>query len=555
MPARMEAARIPTTPARSLPPWPVGRPLRAWQQSALDALLAAPSGDFLASATPAAGKTTFGLRAAYELLRRGIVTRIAVVAPTTHICRQWAADAARYGIDLDPGRANADGPEPADRHGIAVTYQTVAAGPQVHAAAAAGRRTLVIADEPHHMGELAAWGQSAAHAFSRSSFRLLLSGTPFRSDNTAIPWVRYDDDGVSCADHAYTYTDALVDGVCRPITFLAYGGEMEWVSDGRRRTAEFETVLPRAESARRLRTALDARGDWIAQVLADADQRLTEVRADGHPDAGALVVAADKEHAGHLADRLGWITGARPPVVTSDDPAASDGIERFARSGERWLVSVLMVSEGVDIPRLRVGVYATSARTELFFRQVVGRFVRRTPAPRRQMSYLLMPADPDLKLLAATVEEERRHALELDAALEERDAPVERAAAGDGFTALSSNAHLEDVISSTTAPGDALLLFADESDPQMSTQAPATAAPAEPQAVVAEPAPEAAFQKRARLRDERAALVSKLARRRDTEHRSVNAWVNRSVGVRAVADATADQLQRSITLLENELRR
>jgi hypothetical protein len=171
------------------------------------------------------------------------------------------------------------------------------------------------------------------------------------------------------------------------------------------------------------------------------------------------------------------------------------------------------------------------------------------------MSYLLMPADPDLKLLAATVEEERRHALELDAALEERDAPVERAAAGDGFTALSSNAHLEDVISSTTAPGDALLLFADESNPLMSTTAPATAVAAEPEAVVAEPAPEAAFQKRARLRDERAALVSKLARRRDSEHRSVNAWVNRSVGVRAVADATADQLQRSITLLENELRR
>ncbi len=158
--------------------------------------------------------------------------------------------------------------------------------------------------------------------------------------------------------------------------------------------------------------------------------------------------------------------------TTADDPDASDGIDRFAASAERWLVSVLMVSEGVDIPRLRVGVYATPARTELFFRQVVGRFVRRTPQPRRQMSYLLMPADPDLKLLAAQVEEERRHALELDEALEERDEPVERAQAGDGFTALSSNAHLEDVISSTTAPGDALLLFADEDSPSMATSAP-----------------------------------------------------------------------------------
>jgi len=551
----MEAARIPRTAARSLPAWPADRPLRAWQERALERLLESPTGDFLASATPAAGKTTFGLKTAHELLRRGIVSRVCVVAPTTHICRQWAADAARYGIDLDPGRANADGPEPPDRHGVAVTYATVAAGPQLHAAACAGRRTLLIADEPHHMGELAAWGQSAERAFTRAAFRLLLSGTPFRSDNTAIPWVRYDDDGIGTADHAYTYTDALVDGVCRPITFLAYGGEMEWTSEGKRRSAEFETVLPRADSARRLRTALDSQGDWIGQVLSDADERLEEVRADGHPEAGGLVVAADKEHANALADRLTKVTGLRPAVVTSDDPAASDGIDRFAAGRERWLVSVLMVSEGVDIPRLRVGVYATPARTELFFRQVVGRFVRRTPMPRSQMSYLLMPADPDLKLLAARVEEERRHALELDPMVEERDAPVERSAAGDGFTALSSNAHLEDVISSTTAPGDALLLFADEASPAMATTAPVSSTATGPEEVVVAQAPEAAFQKRARLRDERAALVSKLARRQGQEHRGVNAWVNRSVGVRSVADATADQLQRSITLLENELRR
>jgi superfamily II DNA or RNA helicase len=177
--------------------------LRAWQQAALDAILERPSGDFLASATPAAGKTTFGLRVAHELLRRGLVARVCVVAPTTHICRQWAADAARYGIDLEPNRPNAEGPEPADRQGAVVTYQTVSAGPAVHAAATARRNTLLIADEPHHMGELGAWGENATRAFAQARFRLLLSGTPFRSDNTAIPWVNYDDEGVSASDHAY----------------------------------------------------------------------------------------------------------------------------------------------------------------------------------------------------------------------------------------------------------------------------------------------------------------------------------------------------------------
>ena len=554
----MEALRTPT-PAVSLPAWPADRPLRTWQEAALERVLARPAGDFLASATPAAGKTTFGLRVAHELLRRGLVRRVCVVAPTTHICRQWATDASRYGLDLEPNRPNADGPEPRDRHGVAVTYQTVAAEPAAHRAACSARGTLLIADEPHHMGELAAWGQSAARAFAGARFRLLLSGTPFRSDNAAIPWVRYDEDGISASDHAYTYTDALIDGVCRPITFLAYGGEMEWISDGRARRFDFDVLLPRQESARRLRTALDPGGDWMAGVLRDADSKLAQCRTDGQADAGGLVIAADKAHAAQIASRLAEVSGEQPALVTSDDPGASAAIDRFASGSSRWLVSVLMVSEGVDIPRLRVGVYATAARTELFFRQVVGRFVRRTPQPRRQMSFLFLPADPQLKELAARVEEERRHALSLQPDLEERDAPAERAPASDGFLALSSNARLDDVISSTTAAGDALHLFAEEASPAFSTPAPATALRAErdrgPERDPGQAPPEPAYKRRARLREERAALVSRLARSNGQGHRAVNAWVNRSVGVRGVGDATAEQLERAIAMLERELRR
>ena len=379
---------------RSLPAWPAGRPLRAWQQAAAAAVFAHDGDGFLASATPAAGKTTFGLHVAHRMLAEGRVARVAVVAPTTHICRQWALDAARYGLDLEPNRPNAAGPEPRDRHGIAVTYATLAAGPAVHRRRCAEAPTLLIADEPHHMGELAAWGRSTLAAFERARFRLLLSGTPFRSDNTPIPWVEYDGDGVSRADFSYGYTDALLDGVCRPVTFHTYGGDMEWMSDGRRRRADFEVALPAAEAARRLRTALDPEGDWVTHVLRDAHASLVDLRAGAHPDAGGLVVAIDKEHAERLAARLARITGEPPAIVTSDAADASQRIQRFAAGSGSWLVSVLMVSEGVDIPRLRVGVYATSARTELFFRQVVGRFIRRTGAPREQMSHLFLPSDP-----------------------------------------------------------------------------------------------------------------------------------------------------------------
>jgi len=159
------------------------------------------------------------------------------------------------------------------------------------------------------------------------------------------------------------------------------------------------------------------------------------------------------------------------------------------------------------------------------------------------------------------VEEERRHALSLQPDLEERDAPAERAPAGDGFLALSSNARLDDVISSTTAAGDALHLFAEEASPAFSTPAPATALRAEPgrdrgpERDPGQAPPEPAYKRRARLREERAALVSRLARSNGQGHRAVNAWVNRSVGVRGVGDATAEQLERAIAMLERELRR
>jgi superfamily II DNA or RNA helicase len=542
----------PRTPA----PWPAGRQLRAWQSAALEQVMARPSGDFLAAATPAAGKTTFGLRVAHALLSCGAVSRVAVVGPTAHICRQWAAAAAGLGIDLDPNRANAEGHEPSDRHGTAVTYQAIAAGPVVHRRATASRPTLLIADEPHHMGEDAAWGRGAELAFGGARLRLLLSGTPFRSDDAAIPFVGYDDTGLSRADHTYGYTKALVDGVCRPITFLAYDGEMEWESGGRRRRAGFDLVLPKAESARRLRTALDAEGDWIAQVLRDGDARLTRVRAAGHPDAGGLVIAADKAHARRLAERLAQIAGERVEVVTSDDPDASARIEAFAAGRARWLVAVLMVSEGVDIPRLRVGVYATAARTELFFRQVVGRFVRRTARPSRQMSYLLLPADPQLKALAATVEEERRHALDLRPGLDEMlgEPPAERLESGDGFLALSSSAHLEDVIRSTTQPGDALALFADADQPEFATRA-AGAGPGPPEIVAQRVAPPPAYVLRERARETRNRLVGDLARLTGESHATIHAEVNRATGARTVADATHEQLDDGNARLERELAR
>ena len=375
-------------PVRTLPAWPAGRPLRAWQQEAAAAVLAHPRRR-LPRLRDARGRQD-DLRAARrapDALRGPRRRASRVVAPTTHICRQWAADAARYGIDLEPNRPNADGPEPRDRHGVAVTYQTRRRrARRCTAAAAPSVPTLLIADEPHHMGEHAAWGRSdAVDAFERRALpaAALRHAVPLRQH--ADPVGRATTTTASRAPTTPTATrEALLDGVCRPVTFHTYDGDMEWMSATAAAAAPTSTsCLPAAEAARRLRTALDPDGDWIAHVLRDADARLRRAarRRRTPTPAGSWSRPTRSTRSGSPTGSRGSPASGRT-IVTSDDA-------RTPRRGSRaspparapWLVSVLMVSEGVDVPRLRVGVYATTARTELFFRQVVGRFIRRTPAP------------------------------------------------------------------------------------------------------------------------------------------------------------------------------
>ena len=343
------------------------------------------------------------------------MARVAVVAPTTHICRQWALDAARYGISLEPNRPNAAGPEPRDRHGVAVTYATVAAGAAVHRRRCAERPTLLIADEPHHMGEDATWGRSTVGAFAKRALPAAAVGhaVPLRQLADPVGPVRR---GRGLARGLWLRLHAGAGGRRVPAGHVPHVRRRHGVDERRPRASR--RLRRRPAGAPRPRAGCGPRsipdGDWIAHVLRDADDAAAELRAGTHPDAGGLVVAIDKEHAETLADRLARITGERPDIVHSDAADASARIARFSAGSAPWLVSVLMVSEGVDVPRLRVGVYATTARTELFFRQVIGRFIRRTPAPKDQMSHVFLPSDPKLKALATQIEEERNHALVLE---------------------------------------------------------------------------------------------------------------------------------------------
>jgi len=456
----------PSYPQRA--PWGTAERLRAWQAEALDLYFGmdGPDGvgsgprDFLAAATPGAGKTTFALRLATELMRRRVLDRIVVVAPTEHLKTQWADAAAKVGIRLDPAFSNRYSAPARHFHGVAVTYAQVATKASVHERLILDQRTLVILDEVHHGGDALSWGDALREAYARATRRLLLSGTPFRSDTAPIPFVEYlpDEHGIriSSTDYSYGYARALADGVVRPVLFHVYAGKVRWRT---RAGDELEAHLGQDNTkdvnAQAWRTALDPAGEWMPAVLRSADQRLTQIR-EHVPDAGGLVIATDQTSARAYAELLRGITGERPTVVLSDEAESSARIDGFTSSTARWMVAVRMVSEGVDVPRLAVGVYATSASTPLFFAQAIGRFVR---ARRRgEAASIFLPNVPTLLALAGEMERQRDHALDRgdkdadgldDDLLEEAN---QEDKASDGLTeefsyeAISSLAHFDRVV-------------------------------------------------------------------------------------------------------------
>ena len=410
--AHLTPALTPAWPERAA--WGTAPSLRAWQSAAMQQYFAEQPRDFLAVATPGAGKTTFALSVAAELLSRRLIDRITIVAPTEHLKLQWAEAAARAGIPIDPTYAAGKGKTSRDFVGIAVTYAGVAVNPLAMRIRTENFKTLVILDEVHHAGDELSWGEGVREAFQPAARRLALTGTPFRSDINPIPFVSYapGDDGVarSVADFTYGYAHALADHVVRPVLFMAYSGEMTWrTRAGDEIAARLGEPLTKDLTAQALRTALDPAGSWIPSVLAAADSRLTEVRRHV-PDAGGLVIATDQDTARSYAKTLRQITGEAATVVLSDEKAASKKISEFTDSDRRWMVAVRMVSEGVDVPRLAVGVYATTTSTPLFFAQAVGRFVR--ARARGETASIFLPSVPALLGFASEMEVERDHVLQ-----------------------------------------------------------------------------------------------------------------------------------------------
>lgn len=420
---------------------------RLWQQRATEAFYASSKKDFLVCATPGAGKTRFAIDLANSLLGQGLVDRIVVIVPTDALRGQWAEAAGKRGLQLMPVSKDTDY-DKSGYVGCVVTYQQLLGQGAESIEKVTRRATLVILDEVHHAGDNRSWGESLRLAVENAQWRLSLTGTPWRRDaQSPIPFVTYNEVGTVQVDYAYEYGTAVADGVCRRIEFHAYDGEAKWIDPARGKreyrrndpgvrvefTAKLGANMAEDDVSAALDVVYEPKYQWMPAMLRQADAMLGELREEV-PDAAGLIVCERQWHAHGYATLIEQMTGSRPPVVVSDpktDPTgkiAKDTIDRFREGTGRWIVAVKMISEGVDIPRLAVGVYASKTQTPLFFRQVVGRFVR-TRKGEEFNARLLIPAVPELMRHAREIEEELRHQLELAAEQEEK---ARAEADGDG---------------------------------------------------------------------------------------------------------------------------
>lgn len=518
--------------------------LRPWQQEAFGAYrdcILRGENTLLIEATPGAGKTTAALVLAMHQLRKRGASRIGIVVPTAHLKVQWARAAANMDLHLDSSFSNGKGILSGDFDGFVVTYQQVAQKPGLFRRLTPN--ACIILDEVHHAGDGLSWGDGLRAAFHEARFIICLSGTPFRSDNSPIPFVSYDDHGFGLPDYSYSYSRAVEEGVCRPTAFFTYGGEVAWRDASGDASALFTDELDGMGQSRRLRAALDTESGWIQPMLQDAHTMLMNTRRE-HPDAGALLVAADQTSARKLAKLLTTITKIPPVVVLSEEAEAARKLKRFRDSSEPWLVACNMVSEGVDIPRLRVGVYATTVRTKMYFRQFLGRIVRRIPTlTTLQVAYCYLPADPTLTRLAEEIENEIRHCIrpkgenddeferERDKERPDKDKPSWEALA-------STNSGLNAVI----VHGDQLALFPSSHQEEIHS-------------VVTEKVTARLDERRTRAEEkawlsaEVRKLVNMIHKRTARSHAQIHAHLNAQQRVKSQTACTETQLRERITLL------
>ena len=385
---------------------------RDWQAEAFDL---AKNGDrFLLNATPGAGKTIFSGRLAGEWLMNHDVESVVVVVPTTTLelafKESWWEN---FAIDVRDSFNKSTGRPPRKMHGVVVTYSQLTNSADIFAMwMDNGHQIGFVFDEVHHAGEKNVWGNAVNKCASRAAKVLSMSGTPFRSDKTQIAFLNYKD-GLAVPDYNYGYSQAIEDYVCRVANFKPIDSETEFALNGEVQKIKASEVTNENIGLVNA-TMMMNNSPYLRSAIKQSHARLLEYQQQsGTERAGGLIVCQpgsdgenDLRHVEKVARMVKKITGSEPVVVTSDDALATAKINRFRDGEGDWIVAIRMVSEGVDIKRLRVVMLATNIGTELLFVQVVGRALRQTSIDETQHAHIFMPMFPHLVEWAEKLEDQ-----------------------------------------------------------------------------------------------------------------------------------------------------
>lgn len=415
--------------------------LRPWQTQAIAKALkwlveTAEDKHFLINAAPGAGKTKAACVLAKELLDKKLIDRVVVIAPRVEVVRQWAVDfKAITGRFMGKISGSDDDKISYD---VCATWAAIQSLQDVFQAACRSDRVLVVCDEHHHAAVSAAWGDGANSAFAEAQYVVVLTGTPIRSDKKSTIWMAYDDRGAidHPEDGSYTlsYGEAVDLGYCRPATFHRHEGHFtidlndgEKVTVSSKKPAELGDTLKRIPGLQRalhfykLACTPQYEADkstpkvdgYQGTMIEWANEKLSDLR-HRMADAGGLVIAPSIEIAEYMAKLIAKVDGEAPVIVHSQTANVENKIQSFRHTDKRWMVSVAMISEGVDISRLRVLVYLPNALTELAFRQAIGRVVRTNGPDDDTRAYVVMPSFDILEAYARNIEDEMSPAARAD---------------------------------------------------------------------------------------------------------------------------------------------
>lgn len=367
--------------------------LRAWQASCIRKAIRqfnAGKRHFLCLATPGAGKTHMASTLAARLLSSGQIDFVICFAPSVIVAKDFQATLEqRTGKKFD-GLIGA--------RGATLTYQAMLTQPDKFWALFREHRVLSIFDEIHHcagqgLGNANAWGERIITQIQeQAAFTLALTGTPWRSDQRPIVLASYGSSGVTC-DFTYGIERAITEGVCRipQLTLI----DNDHITVQRKENAEaFGSVGDLLSSKACSYEDILRSDEIICYSLSQATACLNRVRLK-HPEAGGLIVAASVEHAHQIARILQTKLSEAASIATYRERDPTGIIEKFKHGSEKWIISVGMISEGTNVPRLRVCCHLTRIKTELHFRQVLGRILR-ADGTRGDKAYFYMPAEPTL---------------------------------------------------------------------------------------------------------------------------------------------------------------